>query len=173
MRQSTRHQFGADVHLLGWLEQQGRRYDVVCDHEDLHGEGVRLLAPYDTVLTGSHPEYWTGAMLDGLEEYLSRGGRLMYLGGNGFYWVTSIDPHRRHVLEVRRGHAVPACGALNPARPITPPRGSRAGSGVTVAGRPRRCAASASPPRGLTGRFPSPWMRPRARVRRHGCWTAL
>jgi N,N-dimethylformamidase len=27
----------------------------------------------------------------------------MYLGGNGFYWVTSIDPPRPHVVEVRRG----------------------------------------------------------------------
>jgi N,N-dimethylformamidase len=27
----------------------------------------------------------------------------MYLGGNGFYWVTSIDPDRPHLAEVRRG----------------------------------------------------------------------
>ena len=27
----------------------------------------------------------------------------MYLGGNGFYWVTSIDPAREHVVEIRRG----------------------------------------------------------------------
>jgi N,N-dimethylformamidase len=35
--------------------------------------------------------------------YLEDGGRLMYLGGNGFYWVTSIDPTRPHVIELRRG----------------------------------------------------------------------
>jgi N,N-dimethylformamidase len=28
----------------------------------------------------------------------------MYLGGNGFYWVTSLFADRPHVLEVRRGH---------------------------------------------------------------------
>ena len=44
-------------------------------------------------------------MLDGLTEWLADGGRLMYLGGNGFYWVTSIFEARPHVLEVRRGHA--------------------------------------------------------------------
>ena len=27
----------------------------------------------------------------------------MYLGGNGFYWVTSVDPTRPHMIEVRRG----------------------------------------------------------------------
>jgi N,N-dimethylformamidase len=44
-------------------------------------------------------------MLDALEAYLDAGGRLMYLGGNGFYWVTSIDPTRPHVAEVRRGQS--------------------------------------------------------------------
>ena len=44
-------------------------------------------------------------MLDGLEAWLEEGGRLMYLGGNGFYWVTSVFPAAPHVIEVRRGHA--------------------------------------------------------------------
>jgi N,N-dimethylformamidase len=44
-------------------------------------------------------------MLDAVKAWLDDGGRLMYLGGNGFYWVTSIDPHRPHVVEVRRGIA--------------------------------------------------------------------
>ena len=95
------HQLNADLHLLDWLTVKGFDHDVVTD-EDLHNEGTELLAPYRTVLTGSHPEYWTSAMLGGLEGYLGAGGRLMYLGGNGFYWVTSIDPDRPHIVEVRR-----------------------------------------------------------------------
>ena len=42
-------------------------------------------------------------MLDALDAYLAGDGRLMYLGGNGFYWVTAMDPRRPHVVEVRRG----------------------------------------------------------------------
>jgi N,N-dimethylformamidase len=42
-------------------------------------------------------------MLRALDAYLRGGGRLMYMGGNGFYWVTSIDPTRPHMIEVRRG----------------------------------------------------------------------
>jgi N,N-dimethylformamidase len=95
--------FNADLHLVDWLETHARDYDLVTDH-CLHGDGVELLRPYRVVVTGSHPEYWTGAMLDALEEYLAGGGRLMYLGGNGFYWVTAIDPERPHMIEVRRGH---------------------------------------------------------------------
>ena len=32
----------------------------------------------------------------------------MYLGGNGFYWISSFDPQRPHVLEVRRWHGTEA-----------------------------------------------------------------
>ena len=44
-------------------------------------------------------------MLDALEAYLAGGGRLMYLGGNGFYWVTGMDAEYPHVVEVRRGYS--------------------------------------------------------------------
>jgi N,N-dimethylformamidase len=96
------HQFPADLHLIDWLEEKSLQVDVITD-EDLHAEGLELLARYRVVLTGSHPEYWTWPMLEALEAYLGGGGRLMYLGGNGFYWVTAIDPGRPHVIEVRRG----------------------------------------------------------------------
>ena len=95
------HQFNADLHLLDWMETKGYNFDVVTD-EDLHAEGQSLLEPYLCVVTGSHPEYWSSQMLDALEGYLSEGGRLMYLGGNGFYWVTSFDPERPHMIEIRR-----------------------------------------------------------------------
>ncbi len=98
------HQFPADVELLDWLDRTQVPYDVLTD-EDLHAERAGLLAPYRVLVTGSHPEYWTAPMLDALEQWLDGGGRLMYLGGNGFYWVTSVFPDRPHVIEVRRGHA--------------------------------------------------------------------
>jgi N,N-dimethylformamidase len=96
------HQLSADLHVIDWMEEKGFHHDVVTDH-DLHDEGAALLAPYRVVVTGTHPEYWSAAMLDGLETWLGRGGRLLYLGGNGFYWVTSVSPSRPHVIEVRRG----------------------------------------------------------------------
>jgi N,N-dimethylformamidase len=97
-------EFNSDLYLADWLEAKGYEFDVVTD-EDLHVEGVGLLAPYRVILTGTHPEYCSEQMLDALDEYLRIGGRLMYLGGNGFYWVTSVDPSRPHVVEVRRGES--------------------------------------------------------------------
>lgn len=97
------HLLSCDLYLVDWLRGKQYAFDVITD-EDLHHEGESLLAPYRVLLTGTHPEYWSEQMLNALEGYLTRGGRLMYLGGNGFYWVTSVDPMRPHIIEVRRGH---------------------------------------------------------------------
>jgi N,N-dimethylformamidase len=97
------HGLGADLYLVDWLDERGTPYDVAAD-EDLHEDGRALLDPYRVVITGTHPEYWTERMLSELTSYVDDGGRLMYLGGNGFYWVASIAPDRPHLLEVRRGH---------------------------------------------------------------------
>ena len=104
------HQLSGDLHLVDWLEAKSYRYDVITD-EDLHHEGVELLSPYRVILTGSHPEYWTRQMIAGLQAYQARGGRFMYLGGNGFYWVTTVDPERPHVIEVRRWGGSRSCEA--------------------------------------------------------------
>ena len=93
----------ADLHLIDWLEQKGFNYDVITD-EDLNNEGHKLIEPYKVVITGAHPEYWTHTMLQSLNKYTSTSGKLMYLGGNGFYWVTSFDTENPHILEVRRWH---------------------------------------------------------------------
>ena len=93
--------FLGELMLIDWLEAKGLEYDVITD-EDLHWEGEALLTPYNVIMTGAHPEYWSSQMLDSLETYLSAGGRLMYLGGNGFYWVTSMDPEEKHTVEIRR-----------------------------------------------------------------------
>jgi N,N-dimethylformamidase len=92
---SAPHGLSADLHFTSWMEAKGYQYDVITD-EDLDAEGASLLAPYKVVLTGPHPEYYSDKMLDGIEQYLQEGGRLMYLGGNGFYWVTEMDPGQRH-----------------------------------------------------------------------------
>ncbi|MDQ6857781.1 MAG: LamG domain-containing protein [Chloroflexota bacterium] len=96
------HQFNADLHLVDWLTEKGFAFDVATD-EDLHRERTGLLSQYRVVLTGSHPEYWSGQMMDALQEYLGDGGRLMYLGGNGLIWATSFDRESGHYVEVRRG----------------------------------------------------------------------
>ena len=62
------------------------------------------LAGYRLVITGSHPEYVSLAIIDALEAHVHRGGRLMYLGGNGHYWVTAGSTPIPHLIEIRRGN---------------------------------------------------------------------
>ena len=93
--------FNADTHITAWLHHIDQPFDIVTD-EDLHLEGAEALDGYRVVLTGSHPEYYSTAMLDGLNEWLDDGGRLMYLGGNGFYWRIAYDPDNPAIIEVRR-----------------------------------------------------------------------
>ena len=100
------HGLMADLYTIHWLEHLGVEYAVISDH-DFHDLGEAALAGHQAVISAGHHEYWTERMLDALDGYLRGGGRFMYLGGNGLYWVTSIDSRRPHLMEVRRfgGHS--------------------------------------------------------------------
>ena len=106
-------QYPADLLLVDWLEHQGIRYDVITD-EDLHEEGAALLGRYRCVMTGTHPEYYSTPMWDGMHEYLQGGGRLMYMGGNGFVWRVGVDPLLPGSIELRRGEAGSSVGSNEP-----------------------------------------------------------
>ncbi|KAJ6444350.1 large subunit of -dimethylformamidase protein [Purpureocillium lavendulum] len=97
-------EFSADQFMIGFLEQRlGRRgYDVLTDH-DLHLHGEAALAGYSVVVTGCHPEYPSLEILNAYHAFATRGGSIMYLGGNGFYWCAVVDPTRPHRMEVRKG----------------------------------------------------------------------
>lgn len=97
-------QFNADTHILGWLERVAEGYDVITD-EDLDAEGLSLLRRYRAVVTGTHPEYHSDAMLSALQGFVDRGGRLLYLGGNGFYWRISFSRSQPGLIECRRSEA--------------------------------------------------------------------
>jgi N,N-dimethylformamidase len=97
-------QFAADTHLTDWLEAAGQDYDVITD-EELHYTGYSLLAPYKVLITGTHPEYVSTEMSNALYAYRQRGGRIMYLGGDGFYWRIAFHPYIRGIIELRRGES--------------------------------------------------------------------
>lgn len=94
-------QFTADLQLIDWLDRTGRRCDIIADL-DVHREGAGLLGRYPCVMTGTHPEYATRRMIDAFGDYLDGGGRLIYMGGNGLYWVTGYDAEDEQVIEIRR-----------------------------------------------------------------------
>lgn len=100
-RGSGLRHFAADMHIVAWLEAKGIEFDILTDHE-LEKEGARALLPYQAVLTGTHPEYQSMATLNAFRDYVNGGGRLAYLGGNGFYWRIAASETVPGTLEVRR-----------------------------------------------------------------------
>jgi N,N-dimethylformamidase len=103
-RGNAGRELSGDLYLLDWLEHEGIEYDTITD-DDLHAEGAGLLRPYAGVVTGGHPEYVSEEILDAVGAYIDAGGNVAYLGGNGFYWVTTVGPEAPYLLEVRRGRS--------------------------------------------------------------------
>ena len=99
------HAVAADLDLTAWLDRVGVGWDALGD-EQLDALGGAALEGYDCLVLGAHPEYFTRSMQDAVRGFVAGGGRMLYLGGNGMFWVTSIDPERRHLLEVRKVHAL-------------------------------------------------------------------
>ena len=93
--------FPADLSLIWWLENAGYDYEILTDH-DVHAEGAAALEPYRCVINVTHPEYYSEAMMDATEDYLTRGGRVIYAGGNGYYWVSGLRDGAPEILEVRK-----------------------------------------------------------------------
>lgn len=68
--------------LYGWLEREGLDYDLYAEAQ-LH-DGTLPLDAYRVLIIAVHPEYWTREMYQSVKSWVfDRGGRLMYLGGNG------------------------------------------------------------------------------------------
>ena len=95
------HLMMADLYAWHWLVSEGV-HPAVLDDRELHHAGAEALSDVDVLVLSAHPEYWTTQMLDALQGHLDRGGHVIYLGGNGLYWVTSLHPTKPHLMEVRR-----------------------------------------------------------------------
>ncbi len=76
------HLAPAEWRLLGWLERERIAYDLYSDHQ-LHAGELDLDA-YRVLILNTHPEYWSAEAYGRVKRWVfERGGRLVYLGGNG------------------------------------------------------------------------------------------
>lgn len=79
---SACHLAPAEWRLLAWLEREGFSHDYYAETH-LH-EGKLPLDRYRVLILSTHPEYWSRKMYEEVKDWVfHRGGRLMYLGGNG------------------------------------------------------------------------------------------
>ena len=86
----SEHVAPAEWRLLGWLEREGFEFDLYAESQ-LEDGGLSLDG-YDILVLSAHPEYWTRAMYDRVRDWVfDRGGKLLYLGGNGIDCEVEID----------------------------------------------------------------------------------
>jgi hypothetical protein len=82
----------AEWRLLGWLERQGYAHDYYSDCQ-LHS-GVLSLDAYRVLILSVHPEYWSEEMYRTVQRWVfERGGKLLYLGGNGLNCKVELLDH--------------------------------------------------------------------------------
>lgn len=93
--------FPIDLYIVWFLTEKGYSFDVISEHY-LHKNGSQAFQGYKAVLSGCQPEYCSETMLNAWKDYYESGGNIMYLGGDGFYWVTTSFADAPHVLEVRK-----------------------------------------------------------------------
>jgi N,N-dimethylformamidase len=76
------HVVAAEWRLFGWLEREGFDFDLYSETQ-FHFDRLNL-DDYKLLIISTHPEYWSSEMYYRLKAWVfERGGRLMYLGGNG------------------------------------------------------------------------------------------
>jgi N,N-dimethylformamidase len=76
------HLAPAEWRLLGWLERQQIPFDYYAENQ--LDDGTLDVNAYRVLIIAVHPEYWTRRMYDRVKSWVfDRGGRLLYLGGNG------------------------------------------------------------------------------------------
>ena len=95
------HLLNSDTQIVDWLEHSNAPYDIITD-DLVHREGKELLSRYRTVITGQHPEYQSPEIFTAVHDYLGSGGRLMYLGGNGFQNPAAWRDDGIPAVELRR-----------------------------------------------------------------------
>jgi len=88
----------AEWRLLAWFEREGLPYDFWAETQ--LDSGDLDLDAYRVLVLSTHPEYWTRRMYQRVKEWVfERGGRLVYLGGNGLNCeVEMLDPFTMRCL---------------------------------------------------------------------------
>ena len=90
--------YGLRFHLgfLHWLAWTGKRVDVLAQADlERVSSGLRLRRAYDLIVFAGHHEYVTTREYNVVERYRNRGGNLMFMSANSYFWRV-----------IRRGDAI-------------------------------------------------------------------
>ena len=160
-----------DLDFIGWLNRTDKRVEFLSDDDlERFANGDELARAYDLIVFPGHEEYVTKRAYDLVQRYRDRGGNLLFLAANNFFWRVDREGER---LAPRAGLArAPPAGVGARRRAVRrlglrrPPGGLRRGAG-RLAVRGHRAGAKATCS-AATGSRSTPARPPRPRAR--ACW---
>jgi hypothetical protein len=81
-----------DLYFLQWLSRTGKRVDILSQAElDAIRDPAILRSAYDALIFPGHHEYVTENEYDSVEGFRNRGGSLVFLSANNFFWRITIE----------------------------------------------------------------------------------
>lgn len=89
-----------DQPFLRWLIATGRTADYLADTDIHRSNGRELARAYDLVVFPGHHEYVTSRAYDAITGYRDRGGSLVFLSANNFFW--RVDLRRDAIWRIAR-----------------------------------------------------------------------
>src|SRR5690242_3375855 len=84
-----------EIPFLRWLNRSHPDVDIISDAELKRTNGRALAKAYSLLIFSGHHEYVTTHEYDAVVNFRNRGGNLMFLSANNFYWKIVI---RNHVM---------------------------------------------------------------------------
>src|ERR671930_117273 len=85
---------------LRWLVRTHKSVDIISDAELKRTSGHQLANAYELMIFSGHHEYVTTHEFDAITDYRNRGGNLVFLSANNFYWKIVI--HGRVMYRVAK-----------------------------------------------------------------------
>ena len=82
-----------ELPFVSWAERSGYKLDY-CSNLDLE-RYPELLDNHALVLSVGHDEYWSAAMRDNVENYVSYGGNVAFFSGNSVCWQVRVEDDGR------------------------------------------------------------------------------
>jgi hypothetical protein len=79
-----------EIPFLRWLNRRHPDVDIISDAELKRSSGRQLARAYSLLIFSGHHEYVTTHEFDAVTEFRNRGGNLIFLSANNFYWKIVI-----------------------------------------------------------------------------------
>ena len=88
-----------EILFVRWAEEQGLNLAYAIS-EDLD-KNPRLLDGYPLYISVGHDEYWSTAMRDNVEDFVSSGGKAAFFSGNTAFWQARFEDDRQTLVSYK------------------------------------------------------------------------